>query len=451
MIMVLKRHKLVEALSGHPIPKGRLMDVEHNLRDAKQADWKILQDIPAFQSAASKPFLSRVYKDADIRLYCPGDYLAEADQPAPSMVVVLAGSLRSEQAQTLFYVELERGDWCFQNNILGIEATRAHDVVAVTHVMVLFLYRHALLNAIVAHPSAKDSVLENETWRLEHGAPELGKLRIFDTVPASVITRLTEEGEPMYFDQGSIILHPGEDFERDMLLFILRGKVRVTILGIETRTLGIGDCINIPRFLGLDAPPSTAEIVAIEPCDALAVRRETMEEALGEEQYEDDLAEYKNGQRVLGGGDILDSFGFPIPGGSMHSPLCIENSEVFRACSPTFVAQMPNLVEEICFWPGEKLFSQGEDGTFMFFIKSGRVRLEMLGRKKHEIVGGGSVVGEMACLDQVPFHHETAIAETYVWARVLHKQLLLRVLASFPEEERRLKGSGRGSGPGLFG
>merc|ERR1719203_897261 len=62
MIQVLKRSKLVEALAGHPIPKGRMMDTEHFLRDAKKADWRILQNIPAFGSVSSKPFLSRIYK-----------------------------------------------------------------------------------------------------------------------------------------------------------------------------------------------------------------------------------------------------------------------------------------------------------------------------------------------------------------------------------------------------
>merc|ERR1740121_2615250 len=112
MIQVLRRSKLVETLAGHPVPKLRLRDTEELLRDAKQADWKLLKHIPAFDSCATKPFLARLFKDADIRLFCPGDFLAEADAPAPSMIVVLAGKLRGEQAQTLFYVDLGRGDWC---------------------------------------------------------------------------------------------------------------------------------------------------------------------------------------------------------------------------------------------------------------------------------------------------------------------------------------------------
>jgi len=451
MIQVLKRSKLVKTLDDHPLPKYRLREVEDLLRDARKADWRILKNIPAFGNISDRKFLQRVYKDADIRLYCPGDYLAEAGDPAPSLIVLLAGKLRSEQAQTLFYVELGRGDWCFQNNILGIEPQRAHDVVAVTHAMVMVLYRHTLLNAVVAYPCARSAVLDNETWRTESSVPRLSSLRVFEKVPEPVVARMEAEAAPRYFKQGSIILGVGSTVEDDMLLFLLRGEVKVSILGIETRRLGVGDVIGVHRFLGLDAPPSNAEIMATSACDVMAVRRSTMLEALSEEKYEDDLAPYKNAQRVLGGGDILDAFGFPIGGGSKYSPQCIEKSEVFKVCSEQFVAQMPQLVEEMAFWPGEKLFSQGDVGHFMFFIKAGRVRLEVLGRRKHEIVGGGAVVGDMAALEQVPCHTETAYAETHVWARMLHRKLLRRALSSFPEEEKRLLGAASAGLGGVLG
>jgi len=450
MIQVLTRAKVVEVLAGHPVPKARLRDVEEQLRDAKQADWRLLQYIPAFGSATGKHFLSRVHKDADIRLYCPGDHLAEAGEKAASMIVVLAGTLRSEQPQTLFYVELKRGDWCFQNNILAVEPTRAHDVVAITHVMVLFLYRHALLNAIIAHPEAREAVLENESWRNDSSCAQLGGLRIFEGVPSPVLSRVEKEALPRYYKAGSIILAAGARVEDDALLFILRGEARISILGIHTRTLGVGDCIGVHRFLELNCPLGQAEYTAVESCDILALQRSSMAEALDDDRYEDEMQPYKNGKRVLGGGDILDAFGFPIGGGAKFCPDCIEKSEVFSVCSQQFVAQIPQLVEDIAYWPGEKLYSQGDIGTFMYFIQAGRVRLEVLGRKEHEIVDGGATIGDMACLGQVSSHVETAIAETHCWIRVLHRRLLQRALSSFPEEERRLTGSAGNGNVGLF-
>jgi len=297
---------------------------------------------------------------------------------------VLFRSVRCEQPQTLFYVELKRGDWCFQNNILGIEAERAHDVVAITHVMVMVLYRHALLNAIVAHPQAREAVLDNETWRAEESVPKLGKLNVFESVPEAVIKRLEKESSPRYFKAGSIILGAGQAVEDDHVFFILRGEVRISVLGIPTRTMGVGASIGVHRFLGLDCPPGQMEIVATSPCDVMALKRETMQWALEEERFEDDLIPYKNGKSILSGGQILDAFGFPI-GSAKFVPTCVEESEVFGACSREFVAQIPKLVEEVAFWPKEVIYRQADVGDFMYFIKAGRVRLEAMGRTKSRI------------------------------------------------------------------
>lgn len=134
-----------------------------------------------------------------------------------------------------------------------------------------------------------------------------------------------------------------------------------------------------------------------------------------------------------------------------NCPDCVEESEVFGACSETFVEQIPLLVEDLAFWPGEKIYNQYDKGNFMYFIRAGRCRLEILGRKDHELVDAGTTLGEMAVLDQVPHYVETAVAETHVWVRALHKKLLLRSLSSFPEEEKSLRGQARGGGGGTFG
>jgi len=315
--------------------------------------------------------------------------------------------------------------------------------------MCLVLYRHTLLKAVVAHPEAREAVIENETWRQEEAVPKLKELNVFTGVPEAILRRLEAEGSPMYFQTDSVLLGAGTFIDEGMLYFILRGEVIINILGITTRRLGVGAAIGVPKFLGLECPAGQIEIITTSPCDILALKRETMAVALDDEQYEDDLAPYKKGISVLAGGEILGAFGFAIAT-AKYAPQCIEESEVLRACSEPFVAQIPLLVEEMLFWPGEKIYSQGEEGLFMYFVKAGRVRLEAVGRKGHEVVGGGATIGDMACLEQITGHSEDAIAETHVWVRALHRRLLQRALKSFPEEERRLMGSKAGGGPGLF-
>eukprot|EP00930_Biecheleria_cincta_P068934 TRINITY_DN56754_c0_g1_i1.p1 TRINITY_DN56754_c0_g1~~TRINITY_DN56754_c0_g1_i1.p1 ORF type:complete len:1214 (+),score=226.14 TRINITY_DN56754_c0_g1_i1:42-3683(+) len=452
MIQVLIRSKLVQMLDGHPLPKGRLRAVEESLSMGKQADWRILKNIPAFGSCAQKPFLSRLHKDADIRLFCAGDTITTAGDTAAAMIVVLAGTLRCEQPKTLFYVQLNSGEWSYQDNILGNCDAFGYDTVAVTNVMVLVLYRHAMQNAMVDHPETRKFILHNETWRSEANCPEITVLPVFAKLPTAVTSDLMEECRHVYYRPGSVIVAPGEIIEDDALCFILRGEMSISVMGIETRTISAGACVGLHRFMGLDCPKGQITVRSTTACDCVFLQRSTIQKALEDELLEDDMLPYTGAFSVLAGGEILDAFGFPIGDGSAKNmPDCVEQSEVFSACSETFVEQIPLLVEDRAFWPGETVYRQYDKGDFMYFIRAGRCRLEVLGRKEHEIVDAGSTLGEMAVLDQVPHYAETAVAETHIWVRALHKKLLLRSLSSFPEEEKSLRGQARGGGGGTFG
>mmetsp|Transcript_49448 Transcript_49448/g.110894 ORF Transcript_49448/g.110894 Transcript_49448/m.110894 type:complete len:791 (+) Transcript_49448:62-2434(+) len=163
MVMVLTRAKLLEILAGHPGPREAVREVEGELREAKQADWRLLQKIPALRSqAGNKAFLAQLYQDCDVTFHCPGDFIAMQGDAGDSLMVVLAGTCRIEQPQTLFCVDLMRGEWAFQSNMLGSDDVRAHDLVAVSHVMMIVLHRHVLLKALNDFPQARETILCNE-------------------------------------------------------------------------------------------------------------------------------------------------------------------------------------------------------------------------------------------------------------------------------------------------
>jgi len=163
MVMVLTRAKLLEILAGHPGPREAVREVEGELRESKQADWRLLQKIPAFRSqAGNKAFLAQLYQDCDVTFHCPGDFIAMQGDQGDSLMVVLAGMCRIEQPQTLFCVDLMRGEWAFQSNMLGNDDVRAHDLVAVSHVMMIVLHRHVLLKALNDFPQARETILCNE-------------------------------------------------------------------------------------------------------------------------------------------------------------------------------------------------------------------------------------------------------------------------------------------------
>uniref|UniRef100_A0A7S1S9F4 Cyclic nucleotide-binding domain-containing protein n=1 Tax=Alexandrium catenella TaxID=2925 RepID=A0A7S1S9F4_ALECA len=306
------------------------------------------------------------------------------------------------------------------------------------------------MNAMVAFPECREAVLENETWRMD--GPQLNSQRVFQGVPAPVLSRVMREAGHKYFRQCDCILHPGVPVEEGSLMYILRGEARISILGLEVRTLKAGDIIGLHKFLKLPQRPLPSyEIIASAATDVIILKSGMLFEAVEDDRFEDEMKPFQSAVQVLSGGDILDAFGLKVAGQEAKFLTdCVEQSEVFRVCSMPFVAQLAWLVEDLAFFPGERIYSQGDEGFFMFFIQAGRVRLEVLGRPKHEVVDGGTTLGDMACLKQVPHYTETAIAETHVWVRALHRRLLERALVSFPEEERRVMGQASGGQAGVF-
>jgi len=352
--------------------------------------------------------------------------------------VILAGTCRCEQPLTLFCLELKRGDWCFQNNILGNDPTRQHDVVAISHTMVMILHRHALLNAVTAFPATRRVILENERWRAQ--VPLIKDLPTFLKVPVAVTMQLEELGSPMYFKAKSRMYAVGEDVPEQAMLLILRGEAVVSIMGIEVRTLKTGDTIGLLTFLKLPCLRSNVTIIAKTPIDLIRIPQGPMEDAEVNEIYEDELQRWFTAKRTLIGGPILDQYGFETGFGGVLATRCIEDSDVLSVCSEGFRAQVPSLVEDMVFYPGEKLLLAGDPGDRMYFIQAGRVRMQMIG-VEDEMVEPGGTVGEHACIGLVNEQPSTAVAETHVWTRVLHKPLLKRALAAFDGEERRLTGA----------
>lgn len=293
--------------------------------------------------------------------------------------------------------------------------------------------------------------MENERWRAD--IPQITDLRAFEKVPVAVTMQLEELASPMYCKAESTMFDVGENVPDDALLLILRGEVVVSIMGIEVRTLKRGDTIGLMRYLKLPMEEfgmdSNVRIVAKTPCDAIRIPHGPMDEAEENELYEDDLLRWFTAKKILSGGPILDQYGFETGYGGVLATDCIEKSEVFSVCSPGFVAQIPKLVEDVILYPGEPLCREGDPGDRMFFIVAGRVRIQMIG-VDDEMVEPFGTVGDTACIGLVNEQPSTALAETHVWARVLHKPLLQRALVAFDGEERRLTGARDSGGAGLF-
>jgi len=320
----------------------------------------------------------------------------------------------------------------------------------VRHTMVLILHRHVLLKAMCDFPAAAPSILVNETWR--GGTPRFHNLELFEGVPPAIMSRLEASAAPLYFRPESQVLGPGEHPQSDGLLFLVRGEVRVLVFGIQVRTLYPGDYINLFGFLDLPLPSSPCQYVAITACDMFCIPRKPMLEALADERFEDDLLKFSLARQTLNGDELKDAFGFSITGrGREFITDCVERSDIFRACSKGFVSQIPGLVEEEAFWPGTRVFKQGEMGSKIYFVQAGRLQSVVMGLEAEaEMLEPGSTFGDMHVLGMVPAHGSTVTAESHVWCRVLDKKVLDRALSAFPGDERRLTGAGGRGNVGLF-
>lgn len=110
---------------------------------------------------------------------------------------------------------------------------------------------------------------------------------------------------------------------------------------------------------------------------------------------------------------------------SQHVPLCMSEISYFRQFDDATLASIKRCMTERSFEAGEKIFSHGDTGDEVFFVRRGSVRVMMPlenGKHHHLItISKGGVFGEMAFLD-----HETrnvdAVAKETVHLYALSRQ-----------------------------
>lgn len=50
------------------------------------------------------------------------------------------------------------------------------------------------------------------------------------------------------------LLYSGERVEDNAMLFVVRGELQLTIMGIEVRRIGAGGYVGLHHFMGLECP-----------------------------------------------------------------------------------------------------------------------------------------------------------------------------------------------------
>lgn len=112
------------------------------------------------------------------------------------------------------------------------------------------------------------------------------------------------------------------------------------------------------------------------------------------------------------------------------------NVPLFSTCSKRDLARVASLADEIEVAKGRVLMRQGEPGRECFVVADGRARATMRGRQAASL-GPGSVIGEMALLDQGP-RSATVTAETDMHLLVLSSRSFSALLDRVPLVARRI-------------
>ncbi len=99
-----------------------------------------------------------------------------------------------------------------------------------------------------------------------------------------------------------------------------------------------------------------------------------------------------------------------------QSLMALQEFTYFREFDATVIASLLHCVQEVCVEPGQKVFSYGDAGDEVYFVRKGSVRvlLPLETGKYHHLttISKGGVFGEMAFLDQDPRTVDVVAKET---------------------------------------
>jgi CRP/FNR family transcriptional regulator, cyclic AMP receptor protein len=117
--------------------------------------------------------------------------------------------------------------------------------------------------------------------------------------------------------------------------------------------------------------------------------------------------------------------------GSEEKRAWLERVELFSGCSPAALNRLAGRLGETEFAAGQRIVSQGQVGSGLFIIVSGRARV-VRGQEPLASVGPGDFFGELAVIEQQP-RMASVIAEERTTCLALASWDLIEELRQDPE------------------
>lgn len=222
----------------------------------------------------------------------------------------------------------------------------------------------------------------------------LGKHFIFSTLPCSLRAKIIREMELFHFDANEIVFSQGTIGQNFYL--IVKGEVAVMVDWEQVDKLKKSDAFG--ELALIHDFPRTASIVTLMSTYLWVLKR--------------------------------DAFKKAVHGANRVS---IEENTKFIKVFPLFSTlnhdQINCLAEnmvEYSYRPNKKIISEGEPGEFIFFIKSGTVKIRKNGRNVSEILAGGYFGEESLNTDN--FHLVSIVSITEVKCGAISRKLIEKSL-----------------------
>lgn len=374
---------------------------------------KKLDELPEASTVEKKEILTAIRKTEYQK--------KDVDEPEAS---TRTGTASGTASETLRMQQLGAGAVFGELAMLGISKSRSATLkVSSSIAVVLEIHREVLLRLLQLFPKEKQVFEEMiEKLAVQH-LSGLGKeVKIRDAPPFRTCTpefceALQNSCEHRAVLPGTMMMQEGEE-GTGILYLVHQGELQVEILGKVVGELGEGDCFGEATLLNV-SPTNTATVRTVTLSSLLMLHRDAFNLALSqfprERKYFEDMIQ----ARMVNMDERFD-------------PL---ESAFFKNCHRDFSEEIRKNLHLEVFMPDQVLVNEGDVGTSMFILSTGKAVISVKGQQVAE-AEEGSVFGELTLLGIASRRTATITANTVCLVEKLHQHAFELALAKYPEERR---------------
>lgn len=247
--------------------------------------------------------------------------------------------------------------------------------------------------------------------------------RFYDATVAEKLFRAA--GKPERFAAGQALFTEQEKAKglfrsTARMYYLVEGEVALTVAGRPLDTVKAGEVFG--EMAVVSERPRSATATAKSDCAAISVDRAALQDAFARDP------EFA----LMLMSVMFDRLRFLSAklAARKIAPAAVPETSIFDAkMLAQFEEALPR-ASSVRHWPNTVIMREGQSGTFMYVVKSGRVWISIAGTPVEAVTAGGTF-GEMALVDKTP-RNASATSETECELLQLDRASLLEVVRKQP-------------------